>query len=113
MRLRPARGSAPDPSGGAYSAPRAPSWIWGKEWEGGRKEEEKTEEGEGKVSGASQRGEVNTRIKILATALTSATRFQGVLSHYACKRTDCSKLSCVTQLLKTVAEYLCYLHLVK
>ena len=22
-------GSAPDPAGGAYSAPQTPSWIWG------------------------------------------------------------------------------------
>jgi len=44
MHLRP--GFHPRPHWGAYSTPRPPDWIWGKEW--GRDGEGKEEEGKGR-----------------------------------------------------------------
>jgi len=57
------QGSTRSPTGGAYSTPQTPSWIWGKEW--GRK---------GEVKEGGWRGGQPLQTKILATALSSAER---------------------------------------
>jgi len=53
-------GSAPDPAGGAYNAPRSPSWIWGaasRQGRGWAGEEEGKGEGEGgEVEGRKREG---------------------------------------------------------
>jgi len=62
MRLRP--GLPTDPAGGANTAPQAPSWIWGKGWEGRElKGLGRGRDGRGKGEAREERGEGKGRVE--------------------------------------------------